>query len=538
MEALEWPHEDEDQAGFDRHHALTRAARNLHETLDLDEVLHRIAQEANRILDGDYTAVYRGTSEGVAIAASDGMPPEMLGFHLHPGQGLSGRVLESGESMLTNDYPFVISGLPVDVFFSEVRSCLAVPMNWGGELRGVLTVGYKRPFLVTDEHLALLETFAELAAVACTNASTHAGLALVARTDGLTGCLNHAAMHESLAREIERCERAVAPTLSLIMLDLDDFKSVNELHGHLIGDEVLRRAGQALRQATRPYDIAARYGGDEFALLAVEADEEGAQEIALRAAERIVTAIADLSEGTAGRATAGVAEWEAGVSPTDLVARADRALLFGKHEGGRGQAIAYTAVPDWFRPARFGRRAEAGEVRDAVLPRPGAGPQSDALRPTEVRLRDRTRQLVRVSALGARLTEMDDVDEILTEASEELGRALDGAACAILLADAGELRHAAGSDPEDLAPAERCLAERRPVLAAEASARARLAVPLMVGDEFWGVVAVWACKPGALDDDDLHLALAVADHTGAAVGSALRYTELADALAALRADTD
>ena len=127
--------------------------------------------------------------------------------------------------------------------FGDVLGCAAVPMHWDGELRGVLAVGYTRPRLVTQEHLSLLEAFGELAAAACRNASAHAGLALAARTDGLTGCLNHAALHDALQREIERCERT-GHRLSLVLVDLDDFKQVNEEHGHLVGDEVLRRVGR------------------------------------------------------------------------------------------------------------------------------------------------------------------------------------------------------------------------------------------------------------------------------------------------------
>ena len=80
-------------------------------------------------------------------------------------------------------------------------------MVWGGGLRGVLSVGYMEPRGVDHEDLRVLETFAELAATACANADAHAGLAQAARTDGLTGCLNHAALHEGLAKEIERAAR-------------------------------------------------------------------------------------------------------------------------------------------------------------------------------------------------------------------------------------------------------------------------------------------------------------------------------------------
>jgi len=505
----------------ERQAALTRAAATLHESLDLPTVLANLCLESTRILDGDCTGVYRGTTEGIVLEAAHGLPPELVGFRLKPGEGLSGKVLSSQESMLTNDYR-ADPKLPGDSPFRRVRSAVAVPMRWGGELHGVLTVGYMRPFEVTPEHLALLETFAELASIACANADTHAGLALAARTDGLTGCLNHAAMHESLRREIERAERAVAPALSLVMLDLDDFKSVNEVHGHLVGDEVLRRAGHALRQATRPYDIAARYGGDEFALIAVEAGEAEAEEIARRTIERISAGIGDLCEGGGGQATAGVAEWQPGLSPTELVARADRALLFGKHESGRGRTVPFSSLPDWFRPGRFTRRGPATEPAAGRVLAPESA-WSAAVRPAEERLRERARRLAWANGLGARLTRTETPDAILELAARALGEMLEAAAVTVLrLGEGGGLEQAAGAPLDDASLAAQVVGERRAVLVTNASVRARLAVPLQVADAPWGAIEVVAAQAGAFDEDDLQLAEAVAEHAGAALHAALR----------------
>ena len=265
-----------------RQAALTRAAKALHEPSDLETLLTRICREARGILDADTVVVYRGTPEdGLTIAAASGAPPEIVGTRLPAGAGLSGKVLQTGAPMLTNDYRS-LSGVPSVAAFGRYEAALAMPFLFSEEQRGVLSVGYARPHRVVQDDLKLLETFAELAAAACRNAALHDGLAQAARTDGLTGCLNHAALHEALSREIERVARDPERPLSLILFDLDDFKQVNEEHGHLVGDEVLRRVGHAVRGATRPYDIAARYGGDEFALLAVEADEEQAAEIARR----------------------------------------------------------------------------------------------------------------------------------------------------------------------------------------------------------------------------------------------------------------
>ena len=299
----------------------------LNESLDVNRILVRIREEAAGMLDADYANVCLGDAgEGLRIEATYGLPPEVIGAPVPVGEGLVGKCVARDEPLLGDD-------------------SLAVPMHWDGELRGALAVGYFEAVLITPEQLALLEAFAALAAAACRNASAHAGLVVAARTDALTGCLNHAAMHDSLRRELERCRRT-GHSLSLAIVDLDDFKRVNETHGHLAGDEVLRRVGQAMREAVRAYDMVARYGGDEFAIVAIDAGESEAAEVASRAIEDVARAVRTVDPSAeATGATAGVAEWQADESPTALIARADQALLYGTQQGARGVAVRASELP-------------------------------------------------------------------------------------------------------------------------------------------------------------------------------------------------
>jgi diguanylate cyclase (GGDEF)-like protein len=528
-----------------RQAALTRAAKALHESLDLETLLTRICREALAILDADLAVVYRGTPEdGLHVAATAGAPPEMVGIRLEPGVGLAGKVLQTGEPMLTNDYRSM-AALPDGSPFERYQSSLAIPFEWNEDLRGILSVGYARPRHVDEDDLALLETFAELAAAACRNASLHAAITQAARTDGLTGCLNHAALHESLLREIERAARVPGRDLSLILLDLNDFKQVNEEHGHLVGDEVLRRVGHALRGGTRAYDIAARYGGDEFALLAVESDEAQAGEIAERTIARVSAAAAEF---VAGGATAGVAEWVPGLSATALIARADRALMQGKQRGGRGEANLFSELPEPESARRF--ESKFGPSEPAA---PTAAPWTDPRDEAGERLRKRTRQLAAANALGTRLSAMTDIGEILESVVDELHSAFGYYLCsAVRLRPDGYVESAAGrgdafralhdrrwSQPREAGLIGRCLREGRSVVAADvladpdflptpetAAVRSELIVPLYVAGELWGVLNVEELAIDAFHEDDLRLMETMADQVGSALRSASLYEQL------------
>ncbi|MDX6664884.1 MAG: hypothetical protein QOG68_1090 [Solirubrobacteraceae bacterium] len=530
--------------------ALARAAKALNESLDLNQLLTAICRESQAIIGADSSAIYLGNhEEGLVAEAIYDLDERVLGYRLPTGKGLASRVAAAGTSQLTNDYQGEVQPEPGSPF-AHVLSCLAVPMSWDGELRGVLSVGYRRPHAAGAEELRLLETFAELAAAACRNANAAAGFALAARTDALTGCLNHAALQDGLRREIERSSRS-PQELSLVLIDLDGFKQVNEQHGHLVGDEVLRQVGESLRSAVRPYDLCARYGGDEFAILCTDSDEQGAAIIATRAIERLVATLADVDGAQGTGATAGVAHWEAGQTATDLLEAADRALLYGKQQGGRGATIFASELPAGFRPVRF-KRAQAGaRLHDAI--KSSAGAEALHAQRQAERLQKRTRQLVLANALGARLAGMQDAASIVGAAVEELHRAFGYYLCAVIklreddfveaVALRGEpfvrLGEKAWSQPRSTGIIGRCLRERRVILVNDVAqdpsfestsetteVRAELVAPVWVGGRLWGVVNIEEAHLDAFDDDDARLVQMVADQVGAALRSAELFERL------------
>ncbi|MGH2914073.1 MAG: sensor domain-containing diguanylate cyclase [Solirubrobacteraceae bacterium] len=168
-----------------------------------------------------------------------------------------------------------------------------------------------------------------------------AELQRMARTDSLTGLPNHRTFHEHLVAAAARAARSGEP-LSVAVLDLDHFKQVNDRHGHLTGDEVLREVGVTLTSLVRAGELIARVGGEEFAWLLPGADELGA----FAAAERARQAIRDGTIDPVGRITlsAGVCELAHATGATDLYARADQALYRAKR-AGRDRTSRSDAAP-------------------------------------------------------------------------------------------------------------------------------------------------------------------------------------------------
>src|SRR5947209_6790075 len=206
-------------------------------------------------------------------------------------------------------------------------AALLLPLSLRSEVESVVTLVRRSDEPFTERSLELARPLVEQAgtALALLHARTEAG------TDAVAGCMNHRAMRRRLDEEIGRAARAGTP-LSCLLIDLDNFKLVNDEHGHQAGDAVLREVVDALVGEFRAFDRVARYGGDEFVVIMPNADLRSSAAAANRALERrrAVNAL----DGMRGiPASIGVAQWRSPMTVDDLLMACDAALLRSKREG-------------------------------------------------------------------------------------------------------------------------------------------------------------------------------------------------------------
>jgi len=226
---------------------------------------------------------------------------------------------------------------------------LIVPMFADGAPLGVFVAEHvaARGGRVDRRVVTTVERFVSQTALALASAWLLERVLDLAATDGLTGIANRRTFEDMLARSFTRAARAGVP-LSLVMVDLDHFKALNDRHGHQAGDATLRRVAPALVSACRPGDVVARYGGEEFAVLLPDTDQ---RDVAI-VAERLRAAVAALVQDPAVTASIGAASFPThAADATELVKAADDALYTSKRTGRNRVTVAATPYDDGLRLA-------------------------------------------------------------------------------------------------------------------------------------------------------------------------------------------
>jgi diguanylate cyclase (GGDEF)-like protein len=218
--------------------------------------------------------------------------------------------------------------------YPNTRGSLVTPIIGDGQTVGCVQLIASDPNAYTAEQLGLINRLVSLASVGVRNALLHSRTRAMADTDSLTGLLTSRAYHERLEVEFRRAQ-AGRTSLSLLLIDLDNFKSVNDTHGHLVGDEVLRRFGALLREQARRDDICCRYGGDEFVVVMPGTIKSEAAVVAGRVRKTVEETNFSLSaDSVHPTVSIGVASYPQDVtSKQALVKAADDALYAAKADG-------------------------------------------------------------------------------------------------------------------------------------------------------------------------------------------------------------
>lgn len=265
------------------------------------------------------------------------------------GDSLVGSVakIRSGNYYYVSDLSQGIEGRRVPVLpfaRGDEGSLFVLPLVYKNDLTGILVYVTPQINALRIHQIQLLEVLSNVASLSLMNARFHAEMERMAVTDGLTGLYNHRSFQEKLSEEFRRMQRITGP-VSLLLIDIDFFKKVNDTRGHQAGDEVLRGVAGVIKETIRNIDVPARYGGEEFAAILPGTNREGAEKMA----ERLRKAIGDRAFALGGTDLRVTVSIGAATAPYDtdgreaLIEKADQALYHAKGNG-RNRCVMWSEI--------------------------------------------------------------------------------------------------------------------------------------------------------------------------------------------------
>jgi diguanylate cyclase (GGDEF)-like protein len=230
----------------------------------------------------------------------------------------------------------------------DVGSVFVSPLLYERDILGILVLLMEKTNALDSRQRDLLGVLVNQAATSLANARFHAEIERLAVTDGLTGLFNHRHFQERLAHEFDRLGRFEEPA-SLLLIDIDFFKKINDTYGHPVGDSVLKKVADIIRKTIRTVDIPARYGGEEFAVILIGTDAGGA----MKMAERLRKYVAD-ARFSSGRnsfsitISIGISTYAKDVKGKEaLIERTDKALYDAKGSGRNRSILWSETKPDY-----------------------------------------------------------------------------------------------------------------------------------------------------------------------------------------------
>lgn len=321
---------------------LHRATAALLSTLDMDELLRQILDAAQSAIPSAEKGMLHLVSPSTGqlhVRATLGFSDERISIiRSANGPGYPARVvrerrpLRVADAQAENAPKGALEGISSEM--GQVRSIILAPLYYGDKVLGTLSLSAEQPNAFSELNLRLLASFAATTTAALQNAIMHAEIKQLAVTDPLTGQYNRRAFFELGQREMDRFLRFNHP-LSAVMIDLDNFKLVNDTFGHAAGDQVLRTLSERCRAIIRERDIFGRYGGDEFALLLPDTEQQTAEHIANRILESLTTTpwLTDRGQVPVSASLGVACANKKHHVLEDLLAEADRALYEAKAKG-------------------------------------------------------------------------------------------------------------------------------------------------------------------------------------------------------------
>jgi len=321
---------------------LSELIRLFSSSIQMDDLLERVVSKSTGLL-GDTAFILMAADAGqLKLEAAYSKDRERLVKMLIAGVNLAGDIFDAERfaQVLQRREPLIIPNMQQVNLSSEVRamidkyavvSLLAVPIQTKEAVLGVFVSVASEAQVFTDEDINTAMALADFTAIALENAALFAELQRSAITDSLTGVYNTRFFHEVLARETSRADRYTTP-LSLLMLDVDSFKIVNDTFGHVVGNKVLTQVAKNLEHTVRNTDFVFRCGGDEFGVVLPGTTLEGAMHVAEKILQKVGSSEILTGLGYTGPVTVsiGCSEYHRGSHFETLVAEADQALYASK----------------------------------------------------------------------------------------------------------------------------------------------------------------------------------------------------------------
>ncbi|HEY7196086.1 MAG TPA: diguanylate cyclase [Gaiellaceae bacterium] len=509
--------------------SFERLADVFHDLLSeqsLDDLLDRIFDAVSELVPCDSLTVLR-TDEPrqmlVPVLARDRWAEELMAYELPFGTGLTGWAIEHNEPVLSNAAHVdprtqVVPGTPPD----EPEALIVVPLVARGTVKGSLNVYRLGPGAsFTEDEFELVKRCADAAALALDNAEIRARLEQQAQSDALTGLWNHSFFHDRIRAELTRASRA-HDSVAVAMLDIDDFKKVNDVHGHGTGDQVLAGLADVLRASVRGSDVVCRIGGEEFAVIMPSSNTSAGVGLV----QRITEQLEQTEFEGAGQITVsvGIAAGPIDASnPRELVAFAEAAMMTAKTRG-KNQTVVFSDLTE-------GRPDVVSTTRDVRS----------------------TAHLKMLQSLAGKLNRLNDVTRIGEVIVNELRSLLDYHACRVYVREGiddlvpvafkGDL----GEYGEETFESLRCKVGEgitgsvavtgEPLLIENALEcefavtipgtddieESMVAVPLRYGSRVIGVVVLSKLGIGEFDADDVRLLEVLAGHASVAIENARLY---------------